>query len=314
MNEDFRSAVWGFELRCNAGWGIRPEASDKFCQHLQQIACFMLVLRQQHLNSGLQMREELEPIITQLTAYAGLIASVILVMLGGMLAVFLLYKLLNSLIKPGGTYARVMAVFLGAIYVLILLVTVLVAAQKIGLPVQGLGGIAILMVVVGAVIVFFLLPFLPRLPFVTGDMVQIRGDMGIVEAMTFYQVVLRTFDGQTVFIPTPVAMSSAIRNFSSIPTRRVQLDVDIYASDDIEHARSVLMDTMTSMENVLDDPAPSVFVTGVTGEKASMVAFCWVENAHWFATRDALWVALAGAFTNDDRVKLALPQIDLGER
>ena len=148
------------------------------------------------------MREELEPIVTQLASYGGLITSVILVMLGGMLAVFLLYKLLNSLIKPGGTYARVMAVFLGAVYVLILLVTVLVAAQKIGLPVQGLGGIAILMVVVGAVIVFFLLPFLPRLPFVTGDMVQIKGDIGVVEAMTAYQVVLRTFDGQTVFIPT----------------------------------------------------------------------------------------------------------------
>lgn len=260
------------------------------------------------------MREELEPIVTQLASYGGLITSVILVMLGGMFAVFLLYKLLNSLIKPGGTYARVMAVFLGAVYVLILLVTVLVAAQKIGLPVQGLGGIAILMVVVGAVIVFFLLPFLPRLPFVTGDMVQIKGDIGVVEAMTAYQVVLRTFDGQTVFIPTPIVMSSAIRNFSSIPNRRIQLDVDIYAKDDIEHARAVLLNTMSAMEKVLADPEPAVFVTGVTGEKASMVAFCWVQNADWFSTRDALWVALASAFANDDKVNLALPQIDIGEQ
>ena len=207
-----------------------------------------------------------------------------------------------------------MKVFLGAVYVLVLLVTVLVAAAKIGLPVDGLGGIAILVVIVGAVVVFFLLPFLPRLPFVTGDMVQIKNDMGIVEAMTAYQVVLRTFDGQTVFIPTPVAMSSSIRNFSSIPHRRIQLDVEIYARNDIEHARSVLITTMKSQEQVLDDPEPNVFVTGVTGERASMVAYCWVENADWFGTRDALWVALASAFADDESVNLALPQLDITGR
>ena len=257
------------------------------------------------------MREELEPIMGQLASYGGLISTVLLIMFGGMFVVFLLYKLLNTLIKPGGIYARLMGVVLGSIYVLILLVTVLVAAEKIGLPVDGLGGIAILLVIVGGVVVFFLVPFLPRLPFVTGDMVQIRDDMGIVEAMTAYQVVLRTFDGQTVFIPTPVAMSSSIRNFSSIPTRRIQLDVDVYARDDIEQARALLLDTMNKMHAVLADPEPTVFVTGVTGEKASMVAFCWVENADWFGTRDALWVALASAFADNDSVNLALPQIDI---
>ena len=257
------------------------------------------------------MREQMEPILGQLASYGGLITTILLVMIGGMLAVFLIYKLMHSLIKPGGTYARMMAVFFGALYALILVVTILVAATKIGLPVDGLGGIAILIVIVGAVIVFFLLPFLPRLPFVTGDMVQIRSDMGIVEAMTAYQIVLRTFDGQTIFIPTPVAMSSSIRNFSSIPTRRIELNVDIYARNDIEQARAVLLDTMKSQENVLGDPEPSVFVTGVTGEKASLVAFCWVENAHWFATRDALWVALASAFAGDESVNLALPQMDI---
>ncbi|MEH6584132.1 MAG: mechanosensitive ion channel domain-containing protein [Halioglobus sp.] len=260
------------------------------------------------------MREELEPILGQLANYGGLITSVLLVMIGGMLAVFLLYKLMHSLIKPGGTYARAMAVFFGALYVLILVITVLVAAQEIDLPVEGLGGIAILIVIVGAVVVFFLLPFLPRLPFVTGDMVQIRNDMGIVETMTAYQIVLRTFDGQKVFIPTPVAMTSAIRNFSSTPTRRIQLDVDIYARNDIEQARAVLLDTMNSYEDVLADPEPTVFVTGVTGEKASIVGHCWVENANWFSTRDAIWVALASAFANDERVHLALPQLEISDR
>ena len=155
------------------------------------------------------------------------------------------------------------------------------------------------------------MPFLPRLPFVVGDMVQIKDVMGIVEAITAYQILVRTFDGQTVFLPTAVAMASPIRNFSAIPNRRIQMDVEIYSGDDIQRARALLVEIMELNGKVLADPPPSVFVTGITGERASMVAFCWVANADWFGTRDALWVAVASAFADDDKVNLALPQLNV---
>lgn len=257
------------------------------------------------------MMEQLGEVMGQLAAYGEIMATILLIMLGGMVAVIILYKVASSLIKPGGAYARAMKVFFGALYAMILVVTVLVAADKIGLPVEGLGGPAILAVIVIAVIAFFLVPFLPRIPFVIGDMVQVRDVMGTVEAMTAYQVVIRTFDGQTVFMPTAVVMSSAIRNYTSIPNRRIEMNVDIYTADDIGRARALLLETMELNEKVLADPAPSVFVTGINGERASLLALCWVENADWFGTRDALWVAVAAAFADDDKVSMALPQIEI---
>lgn len=44
-----------------------------------------------------------------------------------------------------------------------------------------------------------------------------------------------------------------------------------------------------------------------------MSAYCWVENAHWFGTRDTLWTQAVEAFAGEERVRLALPQLDLGE-
>ena len=129
--------------------------------------------------------------------------------------------------------------------------------------------------------------------------------------MTTAQIVVRTFDGQTVFIPTPVALSSSVRNYSFIPNRRVEMNVDIYVGDDIEQARSLLLKLMSAHEHVLEDPAPVVYVTGLTGERASLVAYCWVENANWFGTRDALWVALSRVIAADDSLNLALPQMDI---
>ncbi len=259
------------------------------------------------------MMEQIEPVLAQLGGYGALIATIMLVMFGGIVAAFFLYKMAHALIKPNGTYARAMKVGFGSLYAMVLVITVLVAADRIGLPVEGLGGPAILIVMVISVVVFFLVPFLPRIPFATGDMVQIKDVMGTVEAMTAYQVVVRTFDGQTVFIPTTVVMTSPIRNFSSIPHRRIQMDVDIYARDDIEQARALLLETMALNSAVLPDPGPAVFVTAVNGEKASMVAYCWVENADWFGTRDALWVALAKAFADSDKINLSLPQLDISQ-
>jgi hypothetical protein len=70
-----------------------------------------------------------------------------------------------------------------------------------------------------------------------------------------------------------------VRNYSSILNRRVELNVDIYAGDDIE--------------------------------RASLVAYCWVENANWFGARDALWVELSRMIAADDSLSLALPQMDI---
>lgn len=255
--------------------------------------------------------EEIKPVLGQLAGYGELIASVLLVMVVGIVAVFALYKLARAVINPAGSHARAMMVFFGAVYVLVLVLTILIAARRIGLPVEGLGAPAILAVIVISVVIFFLVPFLPRLPFVVGDMVQIKDVMGIVEAITAYQILIRTFDGQTVFLPTAVVMASPIRNYSAIPNRRIQMDVEIYAGDDIQRARALLVEIMELNEKVMADPPPTVFVTGITGERASMVAFCWVANADWFGTRDALWVAVASAFADDHKVNLALPQLDL---
>jgi len=257
------------------------------------------------------MLEQLQPILSKLTEYGGLIASGLLVMFGGMIAIFLLYRIVTRFIKLNGTYSRVIKVAFGAIYAMILVLTILLAAEKLGFDTSGLAGIAILLVLVAAVIVFFLIPFLPRLPFVPGDMVDVRGTMGIVEAITAYQTVIRTFDGHIVFIPSPMIMASPIINYSLHPNRRVQLDLEINATDDITRAKALILDLMRDHENVLDDPAPSAFVTGIADGKTTLVAYCWVENADWFSTRDALFTQVAQAFTHEEYIALAIPKREI---
>ncbi len=254
-----------------------------------------------------------QEVLSQVSKYAELVITGMLIMFGGMIAILLLYRLVTALIQPGGLFARVVKVAFGAIYALILVITVLVAAERLGYNVQGLAGIAILLVIVGAVIVFFLVPFLPRLPFVPGDMVKIRGVMGVVEAITAYQTVLRTFDGQTIYMPSALVMAGDISNYSQIPERRVELTVEVNAGDDLARAQELLLEIMRGQDTVLAEPEPAVFITGIEDGRAALFAFCWVANADWFGTRDALWLAVSRAFAAEPSVSLAPPRLAVSQ-
>ena len=250
------------------------------------------------------MKEELNAALGSLEGWGTLIFSGLGFMLGAMLLVFLLYRLVSSLIKPRGKLARMVQVVFGAVYVLILLLAIMLAAQRFGYDVSGIAGIAILAVIVGAVVVFFAIPFLPRLPFMIGDLVLIRGTMGIVEGITTYQTVLRTFDGRLVYIPNMLVLGSDIQNYSTVPTRRVELVVEIHTTDNVETARQLMVSAMQDDARVLAEPAPAVFVTGLERGVITLAGYCWASNADWFPAQDALIVDIVSRVNAAEGVAL----------
>ncbi len=258
--------------------------------------------------------DRLGQIVATLSTYGELLVSVLLAMVGGIVLILLLYRLVARMVTPGSRYARIIKVFFGAVYVMILVITALIAAEQVlDIATRRVAGLAMLAVVVGAVIVFFLLPFVPRLPFTLGDMVKIRDVLGTVDAITAYQVVIRTFDGQIVYFPTALLVTGPVINYSHTPHRRVELSLALSSESDIEQARQILLELMNNDHRTLADPAPAVYITGAGDGKVTLSAYSWVANSDWLATRDALYVAVVKAFADIDAVNLALPRVELVE-
>ncbi|GAB3273179.1 mechanosensitive ion channel family protein [Parahaliea aestuarii] len=249
--------------------------------------------------------QDVSLILQKVGEYGNLVLQGLLIMIGGMIAIFLLYRLVASFVKPAGTWARLLKVAFGTFYALILVITVLVAANRLGYDASGIAGLAILAVLVVATIVFFLIPFLPRLPFFPGDTIEVRGVMGTVEAITAYQTVIRTFDGQTVFIPSALVMTSAVTNFSCNPARRVAMTFPLSPDSDVESASAALVALMEADEKVLNQPAPAALVTGMDRNEISLFATCWVATPEWFSSRDRLYRASLTALKAVPEVSLA---------
>jgi small conductance mechanosensitive channel len=247
-------------------------------------------------------------IISLLNNYGSLLANGLVFLLVGMLIIFLLYKLATRFVYPHLNNPRLFRVIFGALYVLVLVVTVLLVLNRLGYDTSNIGKPALLVVVIGAAIIFFLSPFIPSLPFKIGNMVEINGVTGIVDAITSFHTHIRTFDGRMVFLPNALVMASRITNFHFTPTRRIELVLDVQIESDVARARELLLEIMQGEKQVLADPEPTVLVSDANAQRVQLAGYCWVNNGDWMDARTGLWLLVVEAFQDDNRVSLALPR------
>ena len=253
--------------------------------------------------------QETVEIVDQVSEYGNLIMGSLYLIIGGMISIYILHLIVSRFIYPYVKNTRLIKVVLGTVYVLVLVIIALMALKKIGFDTSVIGQLALLSVLIGAVIIFFLVPFFPRLPFLIGHMIEVNGELGIVDTISTFHTTLRKFDGTMVFIPNALLMASKIKNISDTPTRRVELALGVNTDSDLEETKELFIKTMTADERVLDDPAPpAVFVMNVNAAGVDMFAVCWVKNEDWLSARSDLWMKVVDAFSKDERVAMSLPQ------
>jgi small conductance mechanosensitive channel len=178
-----------------------------------------------------------------------------------------------------------------------------------GFDVEIIGQIALITILIGAVAIFFLVPFLPRLPFMPGHMVEINGVMGIVDAISTFHTTIRKFDGTMVFLPNALVMASRISNFNDTPSRRIELNLSIRPESDLEYANQLIVKLMAEDERVLDEPAPPVaFVMDADASSIDMSAYCWVQNGDWLSARSDILLRTSAALRQEPRIQLALSE------
>lgn len=253
--------------------------------------------------------EETVEIVDQVSAYGHLILGSLYLIIGGMVIIFLLHLFASKFIYPTLGNNRLVKVIFWTLYVLVLVITALLALKSIGFDVSVIGHVALVVVLIGAVIIFFMAPFLPRLPFMIGHLVEINGVLGTVDAISTFHTTVRKFDGTMVFLPNALVLASRILNYSDTPTRRIEMKLSVNTDSDLEETRALFLRLMNDDERVVDEPAPpSVFVMNANAAGVEMFAVCWVNNGDWLTTRSDLWMKVVDAFIKDERVAMSLPQ------
>ena len=111
-----------------------------------------------------------------------------------------------------------------------------------------------------------------------GDWVEWDGNAGIVEDISFRVSRVRTFNNELITVPNSDLTNTAVTNPVAKDTLRIPFTFGVGYDDDLDHAKSVIVEEAEQHDEILDDPAPSVRVTELADSYVGIQSRFWIDN------------------------------------
>jgi small-conductance mechanosensitive channel len=148
-------------------------------------------------------------------------------------------------------------------------------------------------------------------PFSVGDTIEIGGTTGEVLAVDLLSVKLRTFNNLFVRVPNESLIKSQITNLSRNPIRRVEIELRVAYSEDLDRLRALLFSLADNDPDILEEPEPVVWVDRL-GESAIHIRFLvWAANrAGFFDARSRMLETVARAL-QQHRVAIGYQKVEV---
>ena len=189
------------------------------------------------------------------------VATIVSRNLPGLMEIAILQRLT---LAPGSRYAiktlvRYVVVTIGTIWVLSIIgwnwsqIQWLVAALSVGL---GFGLQEIVANFVSGLVILF------ERPVRVGDTVTVGQLSGTVSQVRIRATTITDWDRKEIIVPNKSFITEQVINWTlTDPVTRIVVKVGISYGSDVELARKVMLETLSSLPNVLDDPPPRVYFT-----------------------------------------------------
>jgi small conductance mechanosensitive channel len=140
--------------------------------------------------------------------------------------------------------------------------------------------------------------------FKAGDLIEAAGVLGVVETLNIFSTQLKTGDNKTIYVPNGKLIGDNIINYSTKPTRRVDLVIGVSYDADLSHVKSVLESILADEERILKDPAPTIGVLELADNSVNFAVRPWVNAADYWSVYFDLH---ANVKTRFDKEKIGIP-------
>lgn len=145
-------------------------------------------------------------------------------------------------------------------------------------------------------------------PFSVGHFIEGGGAMGTVDEIGIFHSRLISPDGREIILPNGMLYNGTITNFSTQPTRRVEVTVGIDYTDNIGEAKRVIEQVIGDDARVLADPAPVVIVGSLADSSINLIARVWVDRDDVMSMQSDLQERIKNAF-DESGITIPFPQM-----
>lgn len=148
-------------------------------------------------------------------------------------------------------------------------------------------------------------------PFKVGDWIEIDDHYGKVWEITLRSTRIQTLNHTYVIIPNKNIIDTTLNNHSKYGEVRLEVPIGIAYKESIIEARTVLLEAVKTVKNVLNSPAPRIVVTDLGDSSVNLIVQVWVDTAEkerstHFATIEACKIALDAA-----NIQIPFPHMQL---
>lgn len=145
------------------------------------------------------------------------------------------------------------------------------AGLAIGLALQGsLGNFA------GGVLIMIFKPFK------IGDFIQAQGESGTVKEIEIFTTKLNTPDNKEVIIPNGILSNGNIINFSTEPTRRVDITFGVGYDSDIKKTKETIFNVINAHPSILKERAAAVSLSELADSSINFFTRVWVNKEDYW--------------------------------
>lgn len=251
-----------------------------------------------------------------LVFFGNLIGAVIIFVVGRMLAK-LLIKVIVKAMERTQADATLIKFSQSTGYVLLLLLVLLVALDKMGvnttslIALLGAAGLAVGLALKDSLQNFSAgIMLLIFRPFKVGDFIEVAGVQGKVEIIGSFSTTILTGDNRQITIPNGTLYADNIVNHSAKSCRRIDMIFSIGYQDDIKKARDILHNILQADSRILLEPEYLIAVSELGANSVNFVVRPWVRTEDYWDVRYSVTEQVKLAFDAQD-ISIPFPQMDV---
>jgi len=157
-----------------------------------------------------------------------------------------------------------------------------------------------------------------RHPFGIGDIIKSNDSFGTVQKLNLRNTIIKTPQGQIVYIPNKVVFENPLTNFTKNRERRIDLECGISYGDDLEKVKRVATKAIDSIKKRNKNRDVEFFYKEFGGSSINFVVRFWVDfntNPDFWEPQSEAIMALKKAFDeNDIMIPFPIRTLDFGIR
>ena len=122
-------------------------------------------------------------------------------------------------------------------------------------------------------------------PFKVGNFIEACGHSGTINEIQIFHTIMLTTDNKTIILPNGSLANGPIVNFSTQPTRRMDIVFGISYGDDFNKAKELIKGLLDNDQRVLNTPEYFVRVVELADNSVNIQVRAWVDSADYWAVR-----------------------------